>query len=207
MWNVLKKKEITREWTTRHLTGWPRKTITADDRNTVRERKNTTQLSVTSPAASTRQWWGYYDPPRWLQEQKLRGHMTWYKPLISNKDQKTKLEFSNKYRDDPNKSWNHDYGTSSKVMERPNCGERKYLLHNIQVPSLVRLACCSNTPRGDCILWATTLTGYWRWVNYYFLRRLKISQATCCTIFSKLLKKIVYGFPSQRNLISFYIYI
>ena len=138
-WNVLKKKETAGILSNRHQTGWPRKTTAVDDR--ALWRKTPKHQSVTSQTISTRQGWRYLNQPvqRRLREQQYRGYTTRCKPLISSKNRKNynlqrSTEMSHK------SSGTKFYGlmrprlTSTKVMERPKCGERRDLLmiQNIQ---------------------------------------------------------------------------
>ena len=97
---------------------------------------------------------------RRFREQQYRGYTTRCKVLISSKNQKA--TFANKYRDEPLKFWNKFYGlrkpwlTSTKMMERPKCGERRALLmiQNIQ-------AHFWSTVEGVSWLGLTNL--YWWW--------------------------------------------
>lgn len=109
IWNVLKKKETTGVLSNRRPTGRPRKTTVVDDRNIVRAVKKTPKTSVsdiTNDLHSAGVKVSQSTVGRRLREQKYRGHTTRCKPLISRKNQKARLKFAKKYRDQPQKFWN-----------------------------------------------------------------------------------------------------
>ena len=139
-WNVLKKKENRLVyWATDIETGRPRITTAVDDRNNCENCEEKPQnISQWHHKQSPQgREWRYLNQPfeEDLESSKYRGYTTtWCKPLISSKNWKARLQFAKKYRDDQKSSGTKFYGlmrprlTSTKVMERPKCGERRDLL-------------------------------------------------------------------------------
>uniref|UniRef100_A0A0E9XQ99 Transposase Tc1-like domain-containing protein n=1 Tax=Anguilla anguilla TaxID=7936 RepID=A0A0E9XQ99_ANGAN len=135
-WNVLKKKETAGVLSNRYRTGRPRKTTAVDDRNIVKAVKKNLKTSVsdiTNNLHRTGVKVSQSTVRRRLREQQYRGYTTRCKPLISSKNRKTRLQFAQKYRDEPQKFWNKVLWTDETKInlyqsERPKCGERRNLL-------------------------------------------------------------------------------
>ena len=135
-WNVLKKKETAGVLSNRHRTGRPRKTTAVDDRNIVRAVKKNPKTSVsdiTNNLHRTGVKVSQSTVQRRLREQQYRGYTTRCKPLISSKNRKARLNLQRSTEMSHKSSGTKFYGlmrlilTSTNVMERPECGERRDL--------------------------------------------------------------------------------
>uniref|UniRef100_A0A8C5Q2J1 Transposase Tc1-like domain-containing protein n=1 Tax=Leptobrachium leishanense TaxID=445787 RepID=A0A8C5Q2J1_9ANUR len=129
VWNILKKKERTGELSNTKRPGSPRKTIVADDRRilslvkktpftTVGQIKNTLQEVDVCVSKSTIK--------RRLRQSEYRGFTTRYKPLVSLKNRKARLEFAKQRLTKPLQLWNKILWTDeTKINLYQSDGKRK----------------------------------------------------------------------------------
>jgi len=130
IWNALKKKETTEVQSNRRRTGRPRKTTVADDRSIVRAVKKTPKTSVsdiTNDLHSAGVKVSQSTVRRRLREQKYRGqdanHSSEVRIGRPDWNLQRSTEMSRKSSGTQSCGLIRPRLISTKVMERPKCGE------------------------------------------------------------------------------------
>ncbi len=129
VWNILKKKERTGEFSNTKRPGRPWKTTVVDDRRilslvkktpftTVGQIKNTLQEVGVCVSKSTIK--------RRLHQSEYRGFTTRCKPLVSLKNRKARLEFAKRHLKKPSQFWNNILWTDeTKINLYQSDGKRR----------------------------------------------------------------------------------
>ncbi|TKS81341.1 Transposable element [Collichthys lucidus] len=129
VWNILKNKECTGELSNTKRPRRPRKTTVVDDRRTLSLVKKT-PITTVGQIKNTLQEVGVCVSKstikRRLHQSEYRGFFTRWKPLVSLKNRKTRLEFAKQHLKKPSQFWNNNLWTDeTKINLYQSDGKRR----------------------------------------------------------------------------------